>query len=330
MKLLSQFFFFAFLLFLASCGGDEIIEPSAEVTFGIRHDRTLEQYEAIAASSDPSRPDFAPVVAFEYSLDGSNNKEYVASGVLIDDDWILTAGHNFYDAQDQSSAAPLAGIDVLVGNDPNNPQGVYSVAEIVYHPTWLAGFQELADANDLCLVRLSSPVTGIPPASLYSTTNENIGGQVWHCGFGDYSMLAGQNSDLLSKKHAMENILDRAQGGFQTSTGGNNYPGGLLAFDFDHPDGSLNTLGDAIINADEAELGNGSSDATALNFEGTTTAGDSGGPLFLNNNGNWQVVGILSGGASAPIDGHIDGNYGDISIYIRVSSAMGWIQSVVQ
>ena len=330
MRLISRYLLLLLLISFASCDTDDgFSEPDGDTTFGIRHDRDLADYEDIAADSNPELPDFSPVVAFEYSVDGSQNGDFTASGVLITPEWILTAGHNFYDVEEQNAPAPPSGITVFVGNDPNNPDETFSVAEVVLHPTWENGLQVYENANDLCLVRLSSPITSITPASLYSETDEVVGSTAWHAGFGSYSEQDGQNPNLESKKHAMENVLDRVRGGIQTSAGGTTYPGGLLAFDFDHPDGTVNALGDELVNDDEATLGSGTSSPMALNFEGTTVTGDSGGPLFLNNNGTWRVAGILSGGAFEPIQNHRDGDYGDISIYIRVSTSIDWIQSVI-
>ncbi len=324
------YFLIVFSIVLNSCKKDDTdIEPNEAVTFGIRHDKSLSDYEAIAVSSDPSRPDFSSTISFSYSLNGSSNYDYIASGVLIDSLWILTAGHNFYDSQNQTSPAPVSGIVVKVGSDPNNPDDTYNVAELIIHPTWLDDQQEFANANDLCLVKLSSAITDIKPAQLFITSNEAIGEDIWHCGYGDYSEQPGQNPNLDSKKHAIHNILDRSISGFQTTVSGNSYTGGLLAFDFDNPAETINTLGDNVVNSDENVLGSGSSSANCLDYEGTTVTGDSGGPLFLKDGSVWKVAGILSGGASNPVDNHQDSNYGDISIYIKISSAYNWIDSVI-
>lgn len=318
-----------FQLISISCEEDETIQLSEEITFGIRHDRSLSDYEALATRTGDV-PDFSSVVCFSYSLDGSDNYEFVASGTLIDEQWILTAGHNFFVQEEQSAPAPIDGIQVLVGNNPNAPNRTYTVEEIVFHPTWTIVNNDFLGANDLCLVKLNAPITDLTPIDLFASNEEPIGEKVWFCGFGDYSNLEGQDPDLLSKKHALENILDRKNDGIITSVDGVDYSGGLLAFDFDHPSAITNSLGDDIINEDEALLGVGTSQATALDFEATTVQGDSGGPLFVKDGDTWKLAGVLSGGASEPIDDHEDGSYGDISIFIRVSTHIDWIKSVVE
>ena len=317
------------LLVVASCEKEAILEFSSERTFGIRHDRQLTEYEALASLPNAELPDFSPVINFAYSLDGSQDEEYIATGTLIDEEWILTAGHNFYDKEDQKAPAPASGISVKIGNDPNQPVRIIKVSALVFHPTWLAGAQDYKDANDLCLVKLATPITDIQPAVLHHSGEEALGSKIWFAGFGDYSGTEGQDPNLDSKKHAMENILDRIRMDLQTATGGKNYPGGLLAFDFDHPEGTINSLGDGIINEDEKILGVGTSDPMALAFEGSTVEGDSGGPLFVFHNGQWELAGVLSGGADNPIDGFEDSSYGDISIFTRVADAYEWIASVI-
>lgn len=319
-----------FVLLFASC------EPETYVTytFGIRHDKDLADYEKVATNASPYNstdyPDFSSVIMFSYSLDGSDSDDYVASGVLITPDWILTAGHNFFVAEEQDSPAPPEGIYVLTGNDPNNPTNTYPVEELVFFPTWIEINEDFLNANDLCLVKLSSPINNITPAQVNSSMSEPLNSTLWFCGFGDYSQQDGQDPNLFSKKHAIENILDRKVDGISTSDGSTSYTGGLLAFDFDSPDGEINSLDDDEVNSDEALLGTGSSGAIATEFEGATIQGDSGGPIFIKIDGEWKVCGILSGGANEPFYGYEDGGYGDISVFIRVANHYDWIQSVIQ
>lgn len=314
---------------------DETLEDGetvAEYTFGIRHDRTLAEYEAIARNSAPYNtaeyPDFAPVVAFSYGNEGEDTGEYVATGTLISPHWILTAGHNFFSSDEQESPTLPAGITVLLGSDPNQPLSAHAVAELVFYPSWVEQDELMYSANDLCLVRLVDPINSVEPAVINTSLEEPIGSVAWFCGFGDYSGQEGQDADVLSERHALQNTLDRKVDGIPSRGGGVEYLGGLLAFDFDAPDGTVNSLGDELVNEDEALLGPGSSSAQALPFEGATVEGDSGGPLFVQINGVWTLAGVLSAGASDPIEDHRDSSYGDISIFIRVATHVEWILSV--
>lgn len=325
------------LIFATSCGDfdEEDLGPDSEITFGIRHDKPLTDYETVATNTAPYNtgdfPDFESVVNFTYSLNGSSEPEFVATGLLVAPDWILTAGHNFFDSEDQNQPAVVTGINVNLGNDPNNPSSTLDVEALVFHPTWINESEVIVGANDFCLVKLKSPVTSINPAILDNSGGEAIGGTVWYAGYGDYSGLPGQNSELYSKKHAISNILDRAVDGITSRTANNvTWEGGLVAFDFDSPDGLVNSLGDDYTSEDEPLLGGGTSSADALDFEGGTVEGDSGGPLFQKIGSEWRVIGILSGGANEPVPGHRDGNYGDISIFTRVSTSIDWINSVIE
>jgi|GEM_PF-359680 len=270
-----------------ACGDSEILLDS-ERTYGIRHDRTLEEYENLALQQGDAFPNFESVVCFTYSLDGSDNQEFVATGTLITDEWILTT---------------------------------------VYHPTWISDNMDFIKGNDLCLVKLTTPITDREPIDYWQSTNEPVGDQIWFCGFGDYSQLQGQDSEAFSKMHAVENVLDRKVSGITTVSNGVTYDGGLLAYDFDHPDETINSLGDDVINDDEALLGTGDSDAQPLDYEGGTVQGDSGGPLFMTDGQQWKIAGVLSGGANEPIADHEDASYGDISVFIRVSSHADWIEA---
>lgn len=329
-RFLIQIFIFVFSFY--SCSENDVDEELRDenTAFGIRHDKQLSDYEAVITDSEMDLPDFTSVVNFSYSLDGSDDREFTATGTLINSQWILTAAHNFYVAEEQDKPALASGIVVKIGNNPNNPDAEYRVSQIIIHPTWLDGQQDYDDANDLCLIKLNTAITTITPAVLFNEEKEQLSSITWFCGFGDYSSTAGQNEDLDSNKHAISNILDRKATNFSTSVNGMSFSGGLLAFDFDNPSGTINSLGDDFIGEDEEYLGIGQSEAKALEFEGSTVEGDSGGPLFMKDNGVWKVAGVLSGGASEPIPKHKDGDYGDISIFTRVATSYDWINSVMK
>jgi V8-like Glu-specific endopeptidase len=300
-------------------------------TFGIRNDKKLSDYEAIATNRAPYNtedfPDFGAVVCIVIQ-DGKF--EYIGSGVLINSQWIITAAHNFIEPEKSKKLPALSAITILVGNDPNKPSKSLNVSQVIVHPHWTSSDGGFEKGTDLALVKLSSPITNITPASINLDVNgEKDKAYIWTCGFGDYSGQAGQNKDEYSKKHAMVNVLDRIVNGLSSSVGGVNYNGGLLAFDFDAPDGKYNTLGDPIVNAQEYELGKGNSSPEALEMEGGTIVGDSGSPIFVKINGVWKVCGLLHGGIDDVASGVKDSSYGDISVYTRTASAANWIQSVI-
>lgn len=330
----SLLYLLAILFLVSSCAGtEEEIDPSIPITFGIRSDKSLSEYEAVASNIAPyntdSYPDFSSVVAFSYSLDGTDNADFIATGTLIDDEWILTAGHNFFSSDEQSEPADIAGIFILTGTDPNNPVLELEVERLVFHPSWLVQDDLFESANDLCLVKLKEPINSITPAKMASSTDINVGSLVWFAGYGDYSEVEGQNADLISKRHAIENTLDRIATGLQSRANGQVYTGTILATDFDDAGGLVNSLGDDFSATDENLLGQGTSSAMALPFEGTTVEGDSGGPIFVKVNNEWRVAGVLSGGADEPIRGHQDSSYGDISIFVSITDQVTWINSVI-
>ena len=68
-------------------------------------------------------------------------------------------------------------------------------------------------------------------------------------------------------------------------------------------------------------VGVGNSSSVALDLEGTSVPGDSGGPTYLKINGEWTVIGLTSHGST-------DGYYGDLALNTRVSSHADWICSI--
>lgn len=334
--LIFKFLVLGFVLNLVySCSDDDSTEDTADpvdiiATFGIRHDKSLSDYEAIVSATG-DYPNFDAVVFLSFSLPGDPSSDIVGSGVLIDDEWVLTAGHNFFSSEEQSSPVAAKDIVVYTGNNPNNPSAQYNVEMLVFHPTWLAQ-DDFFNGNDLCLIKLSSPITNITPVELITQNSVQTGSAIWASGFGDYSGQPGQDSNLYSNKHAIQNVLDRKTNNLSTTINGTTYNGGHLAFDFDNPSATVNSLGDDLVSPDEATLfgQEGTSSTLLSELEGTTVTGDSGGPIFIKDGSVWKVAGVLSGGLAEPIPNHTDGGYGDISLYTRTFPMLSWIQSTMQ
>ncbi|MBL8059307.1 MAG: hypothetical protein JNK63_01165 [Chthonomonas sp.] len=88
----------------------------------------------------------------------------------------------------------------------------------------------------------------------------------------------------------------------------------IFMTDFDKPDGTTNSL---------STLG---SSAQSTSTEGQLIWGDSGGPVTMNVSGQEQIVAVNS--ALSNYNGNSStGDFGDLSIFARVSTAYSWIMS---
>jgi hypothetical protein len=270
--------------------------------------------------------DFAGVVKVE-SQSGN-----LGSGVFLNGDWVLTAGHVVEGSN---------GAVVRVGGSE------YQVSEIVQNPGWRANPSVgLEQGNDLALLRLESAVGGVPEIPLWKG-----GGGAPFLG-----MMAGYGSGgngLLGSYlpqgnlRAGLNVVDRF---LRVGTGG------LWVTDFDSGASRHNSLNEATVDLryfdisgppllSEAVFGNGMMassagfDGLSLQFgapfpEGTTARGDSGGPLFIysGERARWELAGVTSFGENPLYPAgfnRFDSRYGDLSFYTDVSGQQDWLDSVM-
>jgi secreted trypsin-like serine protease len=70
------------------------------------------------------------------------------------------------------------------------------------------------------------------------------------------------------------------------------------------------------------------SPASALPLEGMTGSGDSGGPVLVEEEGQWKLAGLASW-TYVQGDIHRTGRYGDGGYSIRISRYAEWIESIV-
>ncbi len=212
-----------------------------------------------------------------------NSWGYTGAGTLIAPDWVLTAGHML--------DAATSGTFTIGGTS-------YTSTQIIKNPGWTgAPF----NGNDFGLVHLSSSVTAIPPAMLYTGTSEF--GQVGtYVGFGLTGTGLTGYGTLDNQKRAFQNVID---GNF-----GN--PSILLGSDFDNPHSA-------------ADSGFGS--AVPLPLEGCVTPGDSGGGVFIMEGSQYYLAGVIS--FVANLDASANADYGDASGFGRVSAFMPWIVSTI-
>jgi hypothetical protein len=161
-------------------------------------------------------------------------------------------------------------------------------AEVVLHPEWSDG-----GPNDIGLIRLARGVDGIPPVAPYMGRDE-VGRLIYVVGAGDTG--TGDSGPAGNDGHvrAATNRVDEASPFW-------------LKFRFDDP-------------REEP--------SAATELEGISGPGDSGGPAYIELDGNQYVVGVSSGQSTAATGGH-EGLYGVTEYYARVSSYAGWIEAVL-
>ena len=259
----------------------------------IRHDRDPQAY--LNLGSDPA---YASVGRFDIE---KWQPGFTGSGTVVGGQWVLTAAHLFENS---------TSVQFTVGGQN------YGVTGWVNHPKWDG---DVRHGNDLALVKLSAPVSGITPAQLYTGRREQ-GAVATFVGYGrtgDGVAGAGAFDGL---KRAGQNTIDGTlgKGSFaHNATFVNKLPKNapLFVVDFDNPtQPSDNVVGSPL----------------PLDMEYLISLGDSGGGAFADfGDGRGQVLVGVHSFAEIP-DSDDDSDYGDVTGHMRVSRSANWVRQTLR
>ena len=354
---------FAILLSLlaATIRPSQAILYSDNMAYGIY---TGELAARALASDTTFCSSFEAVGQIQYLLKNAKGiyEPYGGTGTIIANpndgtQWVLTAAHLW----DQSVINMTFTI--------NNTTYAANISSRIQHPNWNSAPPPLASAAvgvsqgwDVALFRLSDlatgsnvATTGIAPATLY-TSNQELGKIGYTVGFGRIGNgTSASELNTSNYKLAMANVIDRVT--TQGPTVFNKYPGGNLVSDFDSGYSITNTLSaegcPATLSSpglpttvvpvkklnpagtiSSTQAGSDYSLPDQVSYiggviEGGTAQGDSGGPTFIWDNGNYKIAGITSWGFNPArinsLEGYLNGYYGDLTYMTRASQQAAWI-----
>jgi len=264
------------------------------------------------------------VPAFGVNVDGvcvvdNWTQWWMGSGALISDRHVLTAGHMGYPGDDFEVWFDL----------PAGPVSIQSV-DFIPHPLYLddeVSWGSIETGFDIAIIELAEDAPPeVPRYPIYTGTGE-VGVVGVKSGYGDTGDGWTGATFWDGAKRAGLNLYDTTgedtMARFASWGAWPVQPGAYLAYDFDSglPDN------DAFGYVGLPELGYGPDEVNSA-------PGDSGGPTFINDGGQWKVAGVTSWGIgfndlpdASP--GTTDSSFGELSFDSRVSSYADFINSIL-
>jgi hypothetical protein len=183
----------------------------------------------------------------------------------------------------------ITAVHGLTSVEENQPIALFDTTFTITRIVMHPDFEGLE--NDIALIQLDREAEGIEPASLY-TESEETGTEITIMGRGWYG--TGESGPVTDDKtfRLGTNKIDSVSTHW-------------IKFRFDEPDHPNTT-----------------------ELESISGPGDSGGPAFINYDGRNYLAGISSNQMNEQL-GILEGHYGVIEYYTRVSSYIPWIDKVL-
>ncbi|SDK58230.1 S1 family peptidase [Microbulbifer yueqingensis] len=218
-------------------------------------------------------------------------------GVLISPQWVVTAAHVAC-MQHHVPEIVINGLSrevesvVVHSGYKTPPQALIKETLASGDGSELRAF--LASSDDIALVKLKAPVSDVKPISLYRGRDE-IGSTVKLIGKG----ATGSGSDGPEPHAPHRTSLRRA---FNVISSVDTR---WISYSFDPPE-------------------------SAVQLEGMSGNGDSGGPVLIREQGQWQLAGLVAWETSQrDLRMYHGARYGDGGNNVRISHYIEWIESTI-